>query len=225
MRQIILDTETTGLSPREGHKIIEIGCVEAIKKIRTGNVFHAYINPQREVSAGAFKVHGLSTNFLQDKPLFKDIAKDFLDFIKDSELIIHNARFDMGFINHELESINFKAISKNSVIDTLMLARKKFPGSPANLNALCKRFNINLEERDKKGHGALLDSELLYRVYICLTEGIQSELLTKKETKVTVSAGKKERMPPRKFSYAEDFARQKQFLGDKIPKSLWEKQD
>lgn len=227
MRQIILDTETTGLDPKMGHKIIEIGGVEIIDRIRTGNFFHFYINPERNVPDDAFKIHGISTQFLQDKPKFREIANDFVSFIGNDDLIIHNAAFDLKFINHELESINMRPIISNKIIDTLLLARKKFPGSPASLNALCKRFNIDLNQRNASGHGALLDSELLYKVYICLEEGLQSELLlasavaTNKVNKVTREKLEKKFIADRNFEYKEDFDLHKEFIKG-IKTSLWD---
>ncbi len=221
MRQIILDVETTGLYPEQGHKIIEIGCVEVLNKIKTKEKFHCFINPRRDVPKEAFKIHGISTEFLKDKPFFKDIAKDFLDFLQDSELIIHNAPFDIKFINYELNAIGVKPIGMSRVVDTLLLARSKFPGSPASLDALCKRFKVNLSEREKRGHGALLDSELLYHVYIYLTEGVQSELLVKKENKKSeLKKEVKEFIEPRQYSYAEDFRKHLEFIGN-IPNSIW----
>lgn len=179
MREIILDTETTGLDPSSGHRIIEIGCIEIINKIKTGKFFHKYINPKRDVPEEAFKIHGISAEFLRDKPFFEDIHQEFLDFVRDASLVIHNAVFDMKFINHELQLINKDLLLDLKIIDTLLMARKKFPGSPASLDALCKRFNISLESRTK--HGALLDSELLYDVYVELLGGSQSELLLKNQ--------------------------------------------
>lgn len=165
MREIALDTETTGISPQEGHRIIEIGAVEMVNHFRTGRVFHIYINPQREVSEGAFKVHGISNEFLNDKPVFKDVMHDFLEFIGESRLVIHNAAFDIGFINHHLleHSVNLIPHNDERVFDTLLFARKKFPGAKNNLDALCARFNISTAAREK--HGALLDAELLADVY------------------------------------------------------------
>ncbi len=174
MREIILDTETTGLNPAQGHRIIEIGCVEVLNKIKTGKIFHFHINPERDVPNEAFKIHGISTEFLKDKPLFKDIAGQFMEFIADSTLVIHNAPFDMKFINAELKAIDYELLDIHRALDTLLLARKKYPGAPASLDSLCKKFKINTAHRTK--HGALLDSELLYDVYIALTEGVQSEL-------------------------------------------------
>lgn len=171
-RQIVLDTETTGLIPEAGHRIIEIGGVELVSRRFTGNTFHAYINPQRVIEAGALQIHGISNEFLADKPVFSDISEDFLSFIQDAELIIHNAAFDVGFLNHEL-----KLCKKNaepietyaSIFDTLALARKKHPGQRNNLDALCKRYNVNNKKRDL--HGALLDAKLLAEVYLAMTGG------------------------------------------------------
>ncbi len=165
MREIAFDTETTGISPLEGHRVIEIGAVEMVNQFRTGRVFHTYINPQREVSEGAFKVHGISTESLKDKPVFKDVIKDFLEFIGESRLVIHNAPFDIGFINHHLLEHKVDLIPHNDerVFDTLLYARKKYPGARNSLDALCLRFNIDTSAREK--HGALLDAELLADVY------------------------------------------------------------
>ena len=168
MIEIILDTETTGLSVTDKHKIVEIGCVELDNQIPTNKIFHEYINPEREVSEDAYKVHGYSNEFLSSKKNFSGICKDFLDFIKDKKLIIHNAPFDLSFLNYELKLINEKTIDKKNVIDTLELARLKFPGSPNSLDALCKRFNIDNLKRDK--HNALLDCHLLKEVYINLLD-------------------------------------------------------
>jgi len=165
MREIALDTETTGISPIEGHRIIEIGAVEMVNQFRTGRHFHTYINPEVQVSEGAFKVHGLSNEFLKDKPVFKDVMHDFLAFIGESRLVIHNAPFDIGFLNHHLLQHQVALIPHNDdrVFDTLTYARKKYPGARNSLDALCLRFNINTSAREK--HGALLDAELLADVY------------------------------------------------------------
>ncbi len=174
-REIILDTETTGLDPASGHRIVEIGCVEVIGAIRTGNFFHTYLNPQRDMPEEAQRVHGLSTQFLQDKPLFSEKVEEFLEFIADSPLVIHNAGFDMRFLNAELTNHGFKPLPMDRAIDTVAIARKKFPGSPAGLDALCRRFEIDLSQRTK--HGALLDAELLAEVYLELLGGKQVNLL------------------------------------------------
>jgi len=171
MRQIVLDTETTGINHEAGHRIIEIGCVELIDRKLTGNHYHVYLNPQREVEEGAFRVHGISTAFLQDKPLFKNQVDGFIDFIAGSELIIHNAVFDVGFINAELSLLKWSKRVKDycSVVDTLVLARDKHPGQRNNLDALCKRYDIDNSNRQL--HGALLDAEILASVYLAMTGG------------------------------------------------------
>lgn len=171
MREICLDTETTGLDPKDGHRIVEIACVELVDKVRTGRFYHQYINPRRDMPQAAFEVHGISTEFLEDKPIFDHIAQEFLDFIEGGTLVIHNAAFDLKFLNYELGLVNFDPLNKEDVIDSLSMARKKFPGSPASLDALCRRFNVDLSRRTK--HGALLDTELLCDVYIELIGGAQ----------------------------------------------------
>jgi len=172
MRQVVLDTETTGLEPKQGHRIIEIGCVEVIDRKLTGNHYHQYINPQREVENSAIEVHGITNEFLVDKPVFKDIAAEFLEFVKGAELVIHNAAFDVGFINHEFAMLagNYGIIEDScGVLDTLAMARKKHPGQRNSLDALCKRYGIDNSMRDL--HGALLDSEILADVYLIMTGG------------------------------------------------------
>ncbi len=172
MRQIVLDTETTGLEPRLGHRIIEIGCVEVIDRRVTGKRYHQYINPQREIDEGAVEVHGITTDFLADKPLFGDIVDDFLSFIRGAELVIHNAPFDVGFIDHELNQLNQQDNQISNictVLDTLVLARKMHPGQKNNLDALCKRYDIDNSQRDL--HGALLDAEILAETYLAMTGG------------------------------------------------------
>ena len=168
MLEVILDTETTGLSNTEKHRIVEIGCIELNNQIQTNNIFHEYINPQRPVSEEAYKVHGYSDKFLSDKKTFAEIAEDFLDFINDKKLIIHNAPFDLSFLNYEMKLIKKKEIDKKNVIDTLEMARIKYPGSQNSLDALCKRFNINNSRREK--HNALIDCELLKEIYINLLD-------------------------------------------------------
>ena len=175
MRRIALDTETTGLNPLDGHRIVEIGCVELDINIPTGKEWHTYLNPQRTMPEEAFAVHGLDDNFLSNKPLFKNISSDFLNFIKGAELVIHNARFDIGFLNNELKLANLPIINIDESIDTVQLARQTIPGAAASLDALCKRFNIDLSQRGK--HGALLDAQLLAEVYLELTGGRQSSLI------------------------------------------------
>ena len=168
MLEVVLDTETTGLSTTENHKIVEIGCIELDNQISTNKVFHAYINPERTVSEDAYKVHGYSNEFLSNKKIFSEICEDFLSFIKDKKLIIHNAIFDLAFLNHELRFVNKKTIDKANVIDTLEIARSKYPGSQNSLDALCKRFNIDSSRREK--HSALIDCNLLKEVYVNLLD-------------------------------------------------------
>lgn len=182
MRQIVLDTETTGLEPSQGHRIIEIGCVEMVNRRLTGNNYHQYLQPDREIDEGAQAVHGISNEFLADKPRFEDIVEDFLDYLKGAELIIHNAPFDVGFINHELKMAGpeYGTVSTYcSVIDTLVMARKMRPGKKNNLDVLCKEYDVNNSQRDL--HGALLDSELLAEVYLRMTGGQSTLLLDSEE--------------------------------------------
>jgi len=179
MREICLDTETTGLEPKDGHRIVEIGCVEIIDRVKTGNVFHIYINPERDMPESAFKIHGISEDFLQDKPKFIDIAEEFIEFVKDTNLVIHNAAFDMKFINSELRKCDMEIIERRFVKDSLIMARNKYPGSKNSLDALCKRFKIDLSRREK--HGALLDADLLADVYVELVGGKQRSLFEEKK--------------------------------------------
>jgi DNA polymerase III subunit epsilon len=175
MRQIVLDTETTGLDPAKGHKIIELGCVELLDRKLTGRHLHLYINPQREVEAGALEVHGISNEFLADKPVFGAVADSFIEFVEGAELVIHNAPFDIGFLNHELATLgrNYKSMSEYcAVLDTLALARKKHPGQKNNLDALCKRYEVDNSQREL--HGALKDAEILADVYLLMTGGQSS---------------------------------------------------
>ena len=179
MLEVILDTETTGLSTIEKHRIVEIGCIELDNQIPTNKIFHKYINPQRSVSKDAYKVHGYSDEFLSDKKTFSEIYKDFLNFIKNKKIIIHNAPFDLSFLNYELKLINQKPINKENVIDTLEIARSKYPGSQNSLDALCKRFNIDNSKRAK--HNALIDCHLLKEIYI--------NLVDQKEPKLNLETG------------------------------------
>ena len=173
MREIVLDTETTGLDPQDGHRIVEIGAVELYNHVPTGNVYHQYINPLISMPDQAFAIHGLSDEFLSDKPKFSEIAKEFLDFIGSAKLVIHNAAFDIKFINAELKSIDEEEITFDRATDTLAIARKKFPGSPASLDSLCRRFKIDNSARIV--HGALLDSQILAEVYLELVGGKQPD--------------------------------------------------
>lgn len=177
MRHIILDTETTGLSPALGHRIIEVAAVEMVNRRLTGNRYHCYLNPEREIDAGAQQVHGISLEFLQDKPKFADAAQEFLSFIAGGELVIHNAPFDVGFLNHELARLNLAPVETccDGVIDTLKLAKELHPGQKNNLDALCKRYAVDNSNRTL--HGALLDAELLAEVYLAMTRGQESLMI------------------------------------------------
>ncbi len=171
MREIVLDTETTGFEPESGDRIVEIGAIELINHVRTGNEYHQYINPERSMPDGAFQVHGLGDDFLKDFPVFKQVGQAFIDFIGDARLVIHNAAFDMKFLNAELDGMGLPRLPYDRAIDTLAIARSKFPGSPASLDALCRRFGVDNAARTK--HGALLDSEILAEVYLELIGGRQ----------------------------------------------------
>ena len=222
MRHIILDTETTGLSPRHGHKIIEIGCVELYNYVPTGRTYHQYINPLRDVPQEAFAVHGISTEFLLDKPLFKDVVHDFLKFLEDDyKLVIHNAGFDMSFINFELEQHGLPPITNEYVIDTLAMARAKFPGAKNSLDALCTRYKV--DNSDRELHGALLDAQILSKVYIHLSGGVQAgfafDKIEKKET-VSAEQPKKERKLRKFAPSAAELTLHKEFVGE-IENALW----
>ena len=174
MLEVILDTETTGLSTKEKHRIVEIGCIELSNQIPTNRIFHKYINPERNVSEEAFKVHGYSDEFLSNKSIFSEIADEFLQFIKDKKIIIHNAKFDLSFLNYELNLINKKPIEIENVLDTLEIARQKYPGAQNSLDALCKRFNVDNSKREK--HSALVDCNLLKEIYINLLDQKEPKL-------------------------------------------------
>ena len=170
MRQVVLDTETTGLEPAKGHRVIEIGCVELLERRRTGRKFHAYLNPERAIDQGALEVHGLNEEFLRDKPKFKDVAAQFLDFVDGAELVAHNAAFDLSFLDYEFSLMDLAPLStRGPVLDTLALARERFPGQRNNLDALCRRLGVDASHREL--HGALLDASLLADVYLAMTAG------------------------------------------------------
>lgn len=195
MRQIVLDTETTGLEPKQGHRIIEIGCVELVNRRLTGRHYHQYLQPDREIDEGAIEVHGISNEFLVDKPRFADVVDDFMDFVRGAELVIHNAPFDMGFLNHELTLLgDGREVLENhcTVLDTLSLARKMHPGQKNNLDALCKRYEVNNAHREL--HGALLDAEILADVYLFMTGGQTDLLLAGKGENAQASAGEIRRL-------------------------------
>jgi DNA polymerase-3 subunit epsilon len=190
MRQIVLDTETTGLEPKQGHRIIEIGAVELVNRRLTGNNYHQYIQPDRDIDEGAMEVHGITQEFLADKPRFDDIAQEFLDYIKGAELIIHNAPFDVGFINHEFAMLGAdwgQVTNHCTVVDTLVMARQMHPGQKNNLDALCRRYEIDNSHREL--HGALLDSEILADVYLAMTGGQVTLSFSNKESNTDAGAG------------------------------------
>jgi len=221
-REIILDTETTGLDPAKGHRLIEIGCVEIINKVSLGKEFHVRINPERDISIGAFRVHGISYQDLIDCPKFHEIAPSFYEFIGDSNIVAHNASFDINFLNFELGKLAYPPIPQTRVIDTLLLARKAFPGEPANLDALCKRFKIDLSGREK--HGALIDAKLLAEVYINLLGGPQIALSLGNSNANTINNSQKERIyrEARNFPLTlEEEEMHLNFIKEKIKSPLW----
>jgi DNA polymerase-3 subunit epsilon len=187
MREIVLDTETTGLDPAQGHRLVELGCIELLNGIPTGATYHAYINPQRDMPAEAFAVHGLSAEFLKGKPLFADIVDDFLAFIGDAPLVIHNAGFDHGFLCAELKSVGRALIARERLVDTLLLARRKHPAGPNRLDDLCARYGIDNSRRTK--HGALLDAEILAEVYVELIGARQAQLVLAEKTAIVTHDG------------------------------------
>ena len=219
MREVVLDTETTGLSPKSGDRIVEIGCVELVNHLPTGECFHEYINPERDMPEQAQAVHGLSEEFLSDKPLFADVSKAFDDFIGSSPLIIHNAEFDLGFLNAERDRLDFEPIPMDRAIDTVQMARRKFPGSKASLDALCRRFQIDISDRDV--HGALKDAKLLAEVYLELIGGRQQGMELAAETTIAATALEKNSRPPRPHapSPAEEAVHAK-FL-EKLNQPIW----
>ena len=198
MRQIVLDTETTGINPYDDprHRIVEIGAVEIFNQVPTGKVYHQYIQPERDMPKEAFEVHGISLEFLADKPKFPAIAQDFLDFVSDAQMVIHNAEFDMRFLNAELGWANMPTLPFDQALDTLKIARRKFPGSPANLDALCRRFGIDNSAREK--HGALLDSEILAEVYLELMGGKQSDFGLSQTKDTSAQDGQADNWRPRR---------------------------
>ena len=222
MKEIVLDTGTTGLSIKDGHRIVEIGCLELDDLVPTKNIFHFYLNPERKVSEEAFKVHGYSNEFLSDKKKFTEIAEDFLKFIKDKNIIIHNAEFDMGHINNELVLAGKEKITKKNVVDTLDIARNKFPGSSISLDALCKRFGIDNSKRKK--HTALVDCELLSKVYINLLDQKEPKLNFNNLDKI-----KKNAIVQRVHSYSkkiiipskEEIKKHKEFLKKDFKKNFF----
>ncbi len=231
MRQVVFDLETTGFRFEEGHRIVEIGGVEMVRGAVTGRSFHTYVNPERDMPEGAFKVHGLSEDFLKGFPVFADerVARSFVSFVGDAELVAHNGiSFDLPFINAELEKAGIGKL-ENSIVDTLHLARRKYPGSPASLDALCARFGIDTKERERDGHGALLDSRLLAEVYIELTGGLQAGLdfATAEIVETAGAAAKTRRLrerpsPLRSLVTAEEAEAHARFVEAELgPQNLW----
>lgn len=227
MREIVLDTETTGFDPENGDRIIEIGCVEVVNHVPTGKTYWQYINGERDVPEEAVAVHGITTEFLKDKPVFGEIVGDFLDFCGDAPLVIHNAEFDIKFLNWELKQLGFPQFKLKDAVDTLLIARKKFPGSPANLDALCRRFGIDNTARDF--HGALLDAQLLAEVYLELNGGRQHGLAIEANTKTNTldnnDAGKIERKfrEPRTFEIPEEELKAHAQLLETLGDPIWKK--
>ena len=227
MREIVLDTETTGLSPDKGDRVVEIGCVELINHVPTSNTFQVYLNPEREMDEGAQRIHGLTNEFLQDKPKFEAIAEDFISYIGESKIIAHNASFDINFLNSELSRLNKAKISQERVIDTLKIAREKYPGARNSLDALCKRFFV--DNSNRKLHGALLDSELLAEVYLELIGGKEPDLalaeearthkLPEKELIIKASIKRENELKPRLTK--EDQIKHKELINTLKVKPVW----
>jgi DNA polymerase-3 subunit epsilon len=225
LREIVIDTETTGLDPANGDRLIELGCIEIVNRIPTGKEFHRYLNPERDIHRDAVAVHGLTGDFLKDKPLFKDVVDEFLAFLGDAPLVAHNAGFDLGFINAELERTARSPLTFNRVIDTLALARRRHPAGPNNLDALCKRYGIDLSKRNK--HGALLDAMLLANVYVELLGERQATLglggqngeETAAHLRIAPARQRPQPLPPRLPEEAEQAHRE--FVKTLGPKALW----
>ncbi len=220
MRELVIDTETTGLDPSDGHRLVEIAAIELFNHLPTGKTYHTYINPERDMPEAAQAIHGLSAEFLAPHPLFAAVARDFLEFIGDDALVIHNAEFDLGFINAELKRAGMTLLTA-PVVDTLLLARRRFPGQPANLDALCRRFAIDLSSREK--HGALIDGELLAAVYLELIGGRQPglDLNTARGKVANASAANRKLRAPRPHApSAEERAAHEAFIG-KLKQPLW----
>lgn len=225
MREIVLDTETTGLNPLQGDRIVEIGCVELFNHLSTGNTYHIYLNPERAVPEEASRVHGLTDEFLADKPVFAEVVDKFLEFIGEGPLVIHNAAFDMGFVNAELTRTGFPVLPMTRSIDTMMMARKKYPGAPASLDALCKRFNVDAAARTL--HGALLDAQLLAEVYLELLGGRQPDLAITRTLEETaaeaLAACPREHRVPRPHAATEEERTQHQEFLKLLKNPMWRK--
>jgi DNA polymerase-3 subunit epsilon len=224
MREVVLDTETTGFKPDQGDRLVEVGCIELINHLPSGRIFHRYVNPERDVPEDAFRVHGLSEQFLSDKPVFAAAAEDLLEFLGDAPLVIHNAAFDIGFLNAELARLNQPGIGMDRAIDTVRIARGKFPGAQVSLDALCRRFNIDNSARTK--HGALLDAELLAEVYLELVGGRQQGLSlagldSDPQAVMPVGAPRGPTRPPRPHAPSEaELAAHAKFVA-KLKEPLW----
>lgn len=225
IREIVLDTETTGLKALQGDRIVEIGCVELHNRLPTGTVYHVYVNPERSISDEVVAVHGLTEAFLSDKPVFAEVVGDFLDFIADAPLVIHNASFDMGFLNAELTRIGMTTLPMQRSIDTVMMARRMFPGAPASLDALCKRFGVDATERQL--HGALLDARLLADVYLELCGGRQPGLDMAAETTAVLDAvidtSRRVRREPRQYAVTDSESMEHEAFIGTIKQPLWRK--
>jgi DNA polymerase III subunit epsilon len=224
LREIVLDTETTGLDPFQGHRLVEIGCVELVNRIPSGQTFHRYLNPERDMPAEAEQVHGLSVTFLRDKPLFEDIADELIAFLGDAPLVIHNAAFDVGFLNAELDRVGRPPIGRERMIDTLLLARRKHPAGSNRLDDLCQRYAIDNSRRTK--HGALLDAELLAEVYVELIGARQAQLILSQTAALAGGAGvsiiireRPQPLPPRLSD--EERAAHRQFIASLGEKAIW----
>ena len=221
LREIVLDTETTGLYTRNGDRIIEIGCVELINRRKTGAFYHQYLNPEKTISEEAFKIHGISNEFLADKPIFARIAKEFLEFIGTSPIVIHNATFDINFLNHELGLIALPELQTGRVVDTLIMARKKYPGSPASLDALCRRFQVSLDTREK--HGALIDADLLASVYIELAGGNQSAMKFDESRSSEQAKNNRIARQERTYTLTEEEIAAHEKLVERLNNPIWKK--
>jgi DNA polymerase-3 subunit epsilon len=222
MREIVLDTETTGLDPKAGHRIVEIGCVEVVNHVATGRTFHCYVNPERPMDPEAEAVHGLGDTFLADKPVFASVVEEFLGFIADAPLVIHNAPFDMAFLNAELARLKLKVLPKDRAVDTVQLARRRFPGAQVNLDALCRRYGIDNSSRDL--HGALLDAQLLAEVYLELRGGRQPGLTLAADAGITADAAtprQRARREPRHHAPTADEATAHDALLAKLKDPIW----
>ncbi len=226
LREIVFDTETTGFYPEEGDKLVEIGAVELLNHIPTGVQYHQYINPEREVPEDAFKIHGLNYEFLKGYPTFKEVAKEWLEFVGDAKLVAHNASFDMKFVNYELKGLGYDELSWDRVIDTLEIARKLFPGSRVNLDALCRRFGVDNTSRTL--HGALLDAQLLAEVYLELLGGQEPSMLMEgkhaamEQNKAVETVIERQFREPRLFPLSEEEIKaHEEFLAAKIKDAVW----